>query len=111
MVLIILSVLLAGMWHYAIQTSCSKVVILYQILLGLGAILTYVSVIFWYKVPNSDWICQTRIWTTIIGYTFIIIAMFERTWQIHRVYGKVVKENHLVINISSFLEIGGGNFI
>ena len=34
--------------------------------------------------------------------------MFERTWQIRRVYGKVVKNNQLKATVSGFVEVGGG---
>ena len=34
--------------------------------------------------------------------------MFERTWQIKRVYGKVLKGSKLTTNVTGFLEVGGG---
>ena len=34
--------------------------------------------------------------------------MIERTWQIRRVYGKVVKNNQLTSTVTGFLEVGGG---
>ena len=34
--------------------------------------------------------------------------MFERTWQIRRVYGKVVNGGKLTSKVTGFLEIGGG---
>ena len=47
-------------------------------------------------------------WLTTLGYSFILTAMFERTWQIRRVYGKVVKGNQLTATVTSFVEVGGG---
>ena len=34
--------------------------------------------------------------------------MFERTWQIRRVYGKVINGGKLTTKVTGFLEIGGG---
>ena len=34
--------------------------------------------------------------------------MFERTWQIRRVYGKVIHGGKLTTKVTGFLEIGGG---
>jgi hypothetical protein len=56
--------------------------------------------------PDSDTICKARIWTTTIGYSMILTAMFERTWQIRRVYGKVVKGNQLTATVTNFFEVG-----
>ena len=69
-----LTLLLGSSWHYFNQSRCQKVVLLYQTLLMIGIALTYISVIFWYKVPSSDRICQTRIWLTCIGYTLILVT-------------------------------------
>ena len=49
-----------------------------------------------------------RIWLTTLGYSLILTAMFERTWQIKRVHGKVVKGNKLTTHVTGFLEVGGG---
>ena len=45
---------------------------------------------------------------TCIGFTLVFAAMFERTFRIHRVYGRVYKQNKLTGNIASILEVGGG---
>ena len=34
--------------------------------------------------------------------------MFERTWQLRRVYGKVVNGGKLTTKVTGLLEIGGG---
>jgi hypothetical protein len=61
---------------------------------------------FRYMDPDDDLICKLRVWTTTLGYSFILAAMFERTWQIRRVYGKVVKGNQLTITVTNFFEVG-----
>ena len=43
-----------------------------------------------------------RLWMNALGYTLILIALFERTYQIKKVYGKVVKHNQLTANITNF---------
>ena len=59
-------------------------------------------------MPDQDYICQLRVWFTTIGYSLILTAMFERTWQIKRVYGKVMKGTNLAATVTGFMEIGGG---
>jgi hypothetical protein len=82
--------------------------ILYQIIQQLGLIVTYISVGFWYAIPDRDSYCASRQWLTCIGFTLVFAAMFERTFRIHRVFGRVYKQNKLTGNISSILEVGGG---
>ena len=55
---------------------------------------------------------MARIWSTTLGYSLILTAMFERTWQIRRVYGKVIKSGQLTSQVTNFFEIGifSGNY-
>ena len=34
--------------------------------------------------------------------------MFERTWQLRRIYGKVVNDGKLTTKVTGIFEIGGG---
>jgi hypothetical protein len=86
----LLAALVLGVtWQLINQSRCSSMVLVYQLMLMSGIIMTYISVIFLYKVPNSDAVCETRIWLPVVGYTLILVAAFERTWQMHTVYEKV----------------------
>lgn len=58
-------------------------------------------------IPDSNAICQARIWLTTMGYCMILTAMFERTFQIKRVYGKVFKNNQLTATVAGLFEMGG----
>lgn len=107
-VLWIISILLAALWHYVNKSRCAKEVILYQVIQLLGILVTYLSVAAWYAIPNADSTCACRQWLTCIGFTLVFAAMFERTFRIHRVYGRVFKQNKLTGNITSILEVGGG---
>ena len=64
------------MWHYFNQSRCQKVVLLYQSLLMVGIAVTYISVIFWYQIPDSDNVCQARMWLTCLGYTLILVGCY-----------------------------------
>ena len=108
LILLGISIILGAVWQYLNKSRCSKVVVLYQSILLIGITLTYLSVVFWFFVPDQDYICQCRVWLATMGYSLILTSMFERTWQIKRVYGKVVKGTKLTVNVTSFLEVGGG---
>lgn len=108
-VLLVISVILAGVWHYFNQSRCQKFVVLYQSLLTIGVMITYISVVFWYRLPDSDTVCMARVWLTCLGYTLILVAIFERTFHIFRVYGRVYKSSKLVnANLTKLWEIVGG---
>lgn len=47
LVLLGISFILGGFWHYLNQSKCSKVVVTYQIILLIGVTMTYIAVIFW----------------------------------------------------------------
>jgi hypothetical protein len=93
-IFLVLALTLGAVWQYINQSRCTPMVLVYQFMLMSGIILTYLSVIFFYETPTSDSICHLRIWFPTLGYTLILVATFERTWQIHTVYEKVRKECH-----------------
>ena len=64
----------------------SKITIGYSIVLILGALLVYLSIIFFYLIPDDKSICQTRIWLFCLGASIFLGAIFTRTLQIHRIY-------------------------
>jgi hypothetical protein len=108
LILMAISLFLGATWQYLNKSRCSKVVVIYQAILLVGVCCTYLSIIFWYLVPDGDDDCLPRIWLTAMGYSLILTAMFERTWQIKRVYGKVLKGKNLATTVNGFFEVGGG---
>jgi hypothetical protein len=88
-IFLLVALVLGVTWQLINQSRCSSMVLVYQLMLMSGIIMTYISVIFLYKVPTSDNICNTRVWLPVLGYTLILVATFERTWQMHTVYEKV----------------------
>ena len=100
MVLLGICIILAGVWHYINSARCQKVVVLYQALLTIGISLTLISVIFWHQLPTSDHTCMARIWLTCLGYTIVLSGVFERTWHIYRVYGKLYKSSKLTVSVT-----------
>jgi hypothetical protein len=102
-IFMILALILGVAWQYINQSRCTTMVLVYQFMLMSGIILTYLSVIFFYQTPTSDATCHLRIWFPTLGYTLILVATFERTWQIHTVYEKVRrKDKSYVIYITGF---------
>jgi len=67
--------------------------ILYNICLLAGACIALLSMIFFYLVPTSDWICQLRIWPLGVGYSMFFGAMFTRTMQMYRMYKLTGKDD------------------
>lgn len=55
------------------------------VLLG-GALITYLSIVFFYLVPDERWICQMRIWFVGLGFSLFLGAIFTRTLQIYRIF-------------------------
>lgn len=85
MILLTLSVA-PGIWLFIIKDNVLFVAKLYSLVLLIGATITYISVVFFYLVPDEDWICQLRVWLTSLGFTLFLGALFTRTLQIHRIY-------------------------
>ena len=79
MILLCLSIIMGGLWHYFNQSRCNKIVMLYQTLLMFGIALTYISVIFWYKIPTTDTTCLARMWLTCLGYTLILVCKVSKS--------------------------------
>ena len=44
-----IAIILGALWQYFNKSRCSKVVILYQIILLIGITMTYISIVFWYN--------------------------------------------------------------
>lgn len=69
----------------------NRVGIVYTMLMIIGACLIYTSVIFFYLVPDEQWVCQFRVWLPAIGYAIFLGAMFSRTYQFYRIFVASVK--------------------
>jgi hypothetical protein len=95
-IFLVVALALGASWQYINQSRCSTMVIVYQFMLMAGIVLTYLSVIFFYKKPSSNTTCQLRIWLPTVGYTLVLVAAFERTFQMHTVYEKVPKISSVI---------------
>eukprot|EP01102_Stenamoeba_stenopodia_P002994 TRINITY_DN1292_c0_g1_i1.p1 TRINITY_DN1292_c0_g1~~TRINITY_DN1292_c0_g1_i1.p1 ORF type:complete len:747 (-),score=124.36 TRINITY_DN1292_c0_g1_i1:183-2423(-) len=73
--------------------------VLYDTCFHLGALLSYLPVIFFYLVPDQDWVCQARMWLTGIGFTIFLGSMFTRTFQMHMLL-MLLKRNTITKNMS-----------
>ena len=58
----------------------------FSVLLLCGGFLCYFVQIFWYLVPDEDYICQLRQWLTAFGLTFVVIAMALRQWVLLQIF-------------------------
>ncbi|XP_049849891.1 uncharacterized protein LOC126320442 isoform X2 [Schistocerca gregaria] len=60
--------------------------IVFIIFLLLGATSNLVSLVFYYKIPTSMWICQARVWLSRLGLSFMFTAVFVRAFQIRAIH-------------------------
>lgn len=66
--------------------SRSKNPLFYACCLAAGTSLSFASLIFFYIVPDADWVCQLRQWFLCIGLSLLFGVMFARGWQLHELH-------------------------
>jgi hypothetical protein len=59
---------------------------LYSTILLIGGLIVYLSIVWFYLLPEETWICQLRQWFAGFGFSVFLGALFTRTLQIHRIY-------------------------
>jgi len=90
----------------------SWMLIFFTIMILVGTSLSYLSIIFWYLVPDNDAICRARMWLACLGITIALAAMFSRTLQYLTVYSRITKGNQLKKNVLGwFHKFGAANII
>jgi len=50
----------------------NKVASVYSFIVVVGACTVYCGVIFFYIVPDSNWVCQLRVWLVGVGYAVFL---------------------------------------
>ncbi len=70
-----------------------------------GSTFIAISSIFWFLLPDSDYICHLRVWFLTFGMTLILATMFSRTWLYLRIYNVV----HVSL-LSKFFTCGSDYF-
>jgi hypothetical protein len=92
----------------------SKSKVHFTFLIIFGSFLCYFSGIFWYLVPDQDYVCQLRQWLTAMGITFLMTSIVSRNWALLQVYlkrkkfityGKGVRDVNIILTIITLLQI------
>jgi phosphate transport system substrate-binding protein len=52
----------------------------------MGGFLSFFVTIFWYLVPDQDYVCQIRQWLTAVGVTLMMIALAARNWNLLQIF-------------------------
>lgn len=88
-----------------------------------AACLCYISIVFWYLIPDQTWICELRKvnvvylvgefteilqWLTVLGFTLLLVGVFSRTYSIIRVFTHLKTTEKLTPNyFLNFFEVFG----
>jgi len=70
-------------------------------------VITYMGVIPWYYTPSSQAVCLSRVWISAMGYAILLATLFLRSWQLYRLYTKMVIDNNWSFQVMNLLEMGG----
>jgi len=97
MAVMVVSVLV-GFYLFVIAESTRLVAKIYSCVLLLGATVSFLSIIFFFLVPQDTWICQLRQWMAALGFTLFLGALFTKSLQIHRITR--MKMVHTLLSIS-----------
>jgi len=73
----------------------------YASVILLGGVMSYVSIVFWWLLPDQDYVCQLRQWLTGLGLCIIFSGLFARLWQIQYIYYQVHHKKELSIRVLS----------
>eukprot|EP01101_Sappina_pedata_P010696 TRINITY_DN680_c0_g1_i2.p1 TRINITY_DN680_c0_g1~~TRINITY_DN680_c0_g1_i2.p1 ORF type:complete len:674 (-),score=194.67 TRINITY_DN680_c0_g1_i2:1290-3311(-) len=77
----------------AVQTNWG--VYFYSSMIFLGAIMSYVAIIWWFLPPYATWVCQLRLWFTACGLSLMLVGVFCRLLGIHYMYFRVYQQGSL----------------
>jgi ABC-type phosphate transport system substrate-binding protein len=74
-----------------------KLEFFYNLVLVVGSLFCYVSIVFWYLIPNVAAICSLRQWFTALGATIVLASIFARTWHLHKIHHLIHKKNQILL--------------
>lgn len=81
-------------------------------LIIIGCILTYLSVIFLgldsglSSVAAFPYICATRAWLLMAGFSLAFGAMFSKTWRVHSIFTDVKLNKKVIKDYQLFMVVG-----
>lgn len=81
-------------------------------LIIVGCMLTYLSVIFLgldsglSSVEAFPYICTTRAWLLMAGFSLAFGAMFSKTWRVHSIFTDVKLNKKVIKDYQLFMVVG-----